>query len=500
MFEGKKVKVLLANAGSGKTTRLLDYAERELRSRRPEEIAFVTFTRRGVEEGLRRMCGRYVYTPDDFAYFKTFHALTFHALGAKYGQIFQAKHQREFNRMYGYEVNRIECDRNRNVHPTKDSQYLDYYDLERTNALSTRQIADNTLEADYYRAIVRRYERYKNDNGLLDFTDCLVRYMQEGETLPCSVVLVDEAQDLTMLQWRIVEKAGANAESVYIAGDTKQALYSYSGARPDVLIGLSKSHPIEHLAMSYRLPLKVYKLAEGITRFISNKEEQMSVPNAGAGEGSVSQVSDVARVCHLIRPPEKDGGNCQWYLLARNNCFLPRITGALEDALVPYWTADGFFMGGEIMRRLKDYIGFSRLNYKSEDKKRQFAEKFGITDFTEPFTSTNLFTEERKWVYAAYLERYGLEALKGMCAWNPQVYVGTIHSVKGGEAENVALLLDATRRTKANVFSDIDEELRCLYVGVTRAKKRLYLVDSREGDGYDNIIQAVKEQFCLNFD
>ena len=86
-----------------------------------------------------------------------------------------------------------------------------------------------------------------------------------------------------------------------------------------------------------------------------------------------------------------------------------------------------------------------------------------------------------------------------MCKWNPQILVSTIHHVKGGEATNCAIMLDATKRTKGNVFENIDEELRILYVGVTRAKENLFLIDSKNGEGYDNILATLKEQFGLEW-
>ena len=132
-------------------------------------------------------------------------------------------------------------------------------------------------------------------------------------------------------------------------------------------------------------------------------------------------------------------------------------------------------------------------------KKEDFQRKFGIEDFTQPFTETNLFTEGRKWVYASYIEKYGLKKLEEMCKWNPQVLVSTIHHVKGGEAKNVAIMLDTTRKTKGNVFENIDEELRILYVGVTRAKENLFLVDSKNGEGYDNILQTIKDENGLEW-
>lgn len=55
-------------------------------------------------------------------------------------------------------------------------------------------------------------------------------------------------------------------------------------------------------------------------------------------------------------------------------------------------------------------------------------------------------------------------------------------------------MLDTTRKTKNNVFNDIDEELRILYVAVTRAKENLFLIDSQNGEGYDEILNVIKEE------
>ena len=87
-----------------------------------------------------------------------------------------------------------------------------------------------------------------------------------------------------------------------------------------------------------------------------------------------------------------------------------------------------------------------------------------------------------------------IKKLEEMCKWNPQVLVSTIHHVKGGEAKNVAIMLDTTRKTKGNVFENIDEELRILYVGVTRAKENLFLIDSKNGEGYDKILEVIKQE------
>ena len=498
MFEGKDVKILLSQAGSGKTRRLIEEVSKELETRRPEEIAFVTFTRKGAEEGLRRVCSKLMLEPDDLPYFRTLHSLTFHALNLKANQMFSRIDQRKFNKEFGYNVNRCEVNLGK-VQPTRDSQYLDFYDLERSNALTSKQLAEADIEYAYYKKLAKNYEDYKARCNLVDFFDCLIKFVEMGEALPVKVVMIDEAQDITALQWKVIEMAFARAEKIIIAGDENQSIYSYSGARPDFLIKLAKVYPVEHLSVSYRIPLAIYKLAKAITDFIGEKTSKPFNPKTDNTEGNIIQLSDVDRLKNFIEEPKDDKDKTKWYLLARNNCFLPKYKAVLEENLIPYWTADGFFMGGEIMKRLVDYDNFKLQGYKNEQKREMFQRKFGIEDFNEPFTETNLFTEERKWVYASYIEKYGLEKLKEMCKWNPQILVSTIHHVKGGEAENVAILLDATRRTASNIFNDIDEELRILYVGVTRTKQNLYLIDSRNGQGYDKILETIKTENGLKW-
>ena len=500
MFEDKEVKVLLSQAGSGKTRRLIEEVSRELETRRPEELAFVTFTRKGAEEGLHRVCSKLILTPDQLPYFRTLHSLTFHALNLKATQMFGRLDQRKFNKLYGYSVNRCEVDTGK-VLPTKDSKYLDFYDLERSGALTSKQMAEADIETGYYRQLVRKYEEYKANEHLVDFFDCLIKYVQEGDSLPVRVAMIDECQDITMLQWKVIEKAFSKAEKIIVAGDENQSIYSYSGARPDFLIELARKFPVEHLSVSYRIPQSVYRLAKAIVAFIGDKTNKPFEPRVENPEGSITQLSELERLKNFIRPEdyEKDRAEAQWYILARNNCFLEEPETILEENLIPYWTAEGFFMGGQIMKRLKDYQGFALEGYGNQEKKMEFARKFGIEDFTVPFTDTNLFTEGRKWVYASYIEKYGLDKLEEMCKWNPQILVSTIHHVKGGEARNVAIMLDTTRRTKGNVFKDIDEELRVLYVGVTRTKENLFLIDSKNGDGYDSILQVIREENHLEW-
>ncbi len=496
MFEGKEVKVLLANAGAGKTSKLMDILFEELKTRRPEEIAFVTFTKKGASEGLRRACNKFKISPDELPYFRTLHSLTFRALNLNLKNIFGRIDERKFNKETGYYLNRCDV----SSHPSKDSKYLDFYDLERSNAMTSKQLAEADIEIGYYRQLVQKYEEYKNRQHLVDFFDCLIKYVREGDSLPCKVVMIDECQDITALQWQVIDKAFANAEHIYVAGDENQSIYTYAGARPDYLISLANKHPRIELSASYRLPKNVYNVAKGIVGMIQEKTDKAFNFKEGNIDGNVVSLNNLDRLKNFMHFDElKDDKVCQWYLLARNNCFLDKYTKLLEDNLIPYWNSDGFFMGGEIMSRIKDYNGFALEGYKTPDKREKFREKFGVIDFSVPFYETNLFTEGRKWVYASYIEKYGLDKLQEMCKWNPQVLVSTIHFVKGGEAKNVAILLDSTARSYGEIYDNLDSELRVLYVGVTRARENLFLIDSKSNFGYDKLFNVIKDENDLKW-
>src|SRR6185437_8595970 len=78
---------------------------------------------------------------------------------------------------------------------------------------------DHEVEYRYARWFTEAYRKWKNVNGYVDFTDLLTMYLDGGKPLDVDVLFVDEAQDLSKLQWAVVDKLGANAQRIYMAGD-----------------------------------------------------------------------------------------------------------------------------------------------------------------------------------------------------------------------------------------------------------------------------------------
>ena len=66
-----------------------------------------------------------------------------------------------------------------------------------------------------------------------------------------------------------------------------------------------------------------------------------------------------------------------------------------------------------------------------------------------------------------------------LCTFAP---VSFVHKAKGGEADNVALVLDCPKIIKDK--GDTDSEHRVFYVGATRARKTLHIIEPKDENGY----------------
>ena len=62
----------------------------------------------------------------------------------------------------------------------------------------------------------------------------------------------------------------------------------------------------------------------------------------------------------------------------------------------------------------------------------------------------------------------------------PRIKLSTIHSVKGGEEDNVVLLTDLTTNTNRSYLKQPDDETRLFYVGATRTKEHLHIISPKQ--------------------
>jgi hypothetical protein len=125
-------------------------------------------------------------------------------------------------------------------------------------------------------------------------------------------LLVDEAQDLSKLQWQVVERLMQYADETYIAGDDDQAIFRWAGADVDHFIGLDGD--VRVLDQSYRIPAVVHDLSAGIIGSSIKTARKDFRP--ATHQGSINYHNDIEHV-------DLREGN--WLLLARNVYMLKEL-------------------------------------------------------------------------------------------------------------------------------------------------------------------------------
>jgi len=339
-----------------------------------------------------------------------------------------------------------------------------------------------------------RMKRLSKRIILLTFYDCLLRFRETAKPVAVKVAFIDEAQDLTLLQWEVCQIAFSACEKVRIAGDDFQSLFTYAGASPRTLVELANRYSTVKLETSYRLSRSVYRFTKGITQLIEDKIDKDFKP-AKDVEGFVKEVADRHVLVHEIqRDIDENGlGPYRWYLLFRNNCFIPEVADLLEQFIIPYHTPEGFCLKERDLAKIKRYYKYRVEGYGTKDAFEHFCNEHHIKDIQKDFVDCDLIPGERRYVFKAYVDKYGIDELEDMSKREPFLLLSTTHRVKGGEADYVATFLDCTRRVSENVLLNIDEELRVLYVACTRARIGLYLINSKNSYGLGKIVDVVKE-------
>ena len=188
-FNTDDVEVHLAGAGAGKSHAAMQEMQESLKTYRPDEIAFVTYTKKGVENGISRALKvNPQLTPDDLMHFKTLHALCFREAHLTGSNIMTGRDIAAFNEAFGFNLSMSEVFGN----ASEDDRLLQRYDAERSG--SRRGVfVDGNFDRMRYDRLINAYESFKQAHGLVDFHDCLLRYMTDGEPLRgVKICLIDE--------------------------------------------------------------------------------------------------------------------------------------------------------------------------------------------------------------------------------------------------------------------------------------------------------------------
>lgn len=486
-FATDDVVIHLAGPGTGKTHAAMQEITESLKEYRPEEIAFVTFTRKGVSTGVERALRvNRDFTPEDVRYFRTLHSLCYHEAGLGKNNMLTSYDLADFNKAFGFRVTGSDSF----GMSTEDDKLLERYNAIRSGAKSGIFLS-MAYDIDRYERLINAYEAFKQGHGLVDFHDCLEIYLEKGKPLEgVKVFLVDECQDLSPLQWKCVMKLSANAEKVRCFGDDLQVLFSYIGSDASILVEMASHYPTVKHEISYRLPQAVYRFSRGITDMVSEKVDKDYRP-ATDREGFVKRINDRDMLVRMLKKELRDKGPKpgRWMFLFRTNCFIQNMTDMLQAAAIPYHTSAGFCISAQHLDRIARYYKCRKKGACSKEKLDAFMLKYNIKDMTDDFCNSDLIPGKERYYCQEMVDVWGLPMLQEMSKNEPWLLLSTVHRVKGGEADEVALFLDATKIVMDNMMESVDDELRVLYVGSTRSREGLYLVQSKSKYSMESLVE-----------
>ena len=374
-----------------------------------------------------------------------------------------------------------------------DSEYFNIINAARIKNVSIQEEYDTDMyseDIDKHQLQIFKDEvdNYKQAYGLVDFTDMIERFNLSELCPKYDVVFIDEAQDLSPIQWKMYDILKKNSKHVILAGDDDQAIYGWAGA--DVKRFQDEPAKDIILPQSYRVPDTIQKIADQILDRIPDNRRIKKQWAPRPESGTVNHITSIEDA------PLHKG---DWLILARTNDKLIKLKPLLKDMAIY------FEIKGRKSYKTRLYTAIKNYTRWTNGDKLSLSECKDLLEFLEEDIN---ITEERmydlfEWGYPRTVEWYEvfktdpeeslyireMLRLKEELSKPARVKLSTIHAAKGGEATNVLIILDNTKKIRDAVDKSDDkhdEEHRVWYVGVTRTKQNLYIMTAKQEDkGYD---------------
>jgi len=486
--------IVLGPPGTGKTTTLLKKVDSYLKNTDPDKIGYFAFTKKAANEARDRAIRDFNLTEDDLPYFRTLHSLAFRKLGIKKDQVMQARHYKDLGNKLGFPVTYADYQEDQGGIFTSDSEYLRIIQLSQLRNITPEQqfdLAEHTqdLERDQLRIIANELVRYKKEYNLIDFNDMILDFVKSDLSPKFEVVFIDEAQDLSLMQWDMTRSIWGKTKDAFIAGDDDQAIFRWAGADVDSFINLKGDYL--PLTQSYRIPAKVHHLAMNIINKIKNRIDKTWQPKTN--EGTLKRHFDIESI---------DMTKGDWLVLSRTRHMLNDIEESLyrqglyysnrykrsyekdlQDAAIDWENLlKGSFLTFKQIEKISKYM-----SPKNWEKNKLLGMTKGSFHNLESLQTNFGLNTKAVWYQAFdiagqtrvnYLRKMRKNGEK--LNEKARIELSTIHAAKGGEATNVVLLTDLTENTMKSYERNPDDENRLFYVGATRTKENLHIVEPKK--------------------
>jgi DNA helicase-2/ATP-dependent DNA helicase PcrA len=494
---------ILAGAGTGKTTTITRRIALQVASGAfdPTQIMAVTFTEKAGGELRARLAALGVtrvragtfhaaalrqlrhFAPEELGQILPSKALLLRPLGNRLPAPFKF-------RPAGDLAAELEWAKNRRIAP---SEYLD--------AAGERE---PPIPADLMARVYADYERRKQAEGLLDFEDLLertVRLFERDERVAATfraqyrAFTVDEYQDVNLLQQTLLEHWLGGRDDLCVVGDDYQSIYAFTGAGSEHLLGVARRYPhatVVRLEENYRSTPQVLALANrlvpglgGADKVLRPTREAGPEPVLTAFASPAAEVTAIIAAIGALTAPLEEVA-----ILCRTNARLTDFEEALHEARLPFQGSSLLTRDAarRLVRRLERGSGAEAATavraaaleagwLEEPPDKLGDRELVRQTDLARLVSLAAAFEGDAAAFVAELRRRFdpGGDGARG-------VHLLTLHRAKGLEFDTVFLPRLEEKELparQARTPEEIAEERRLLYVGMTRAKRSLWLTWSR---------------------
>ena len=492
--------------GTGKTYRLLNhYMKKEIKDGTdPQQIIYITFSKAAALEAQERI--EELFPEADIKYVSTMHAM-----GLKESKINTQEYLLDGKYKWQDFKNLFPMWRTLNTNQYKDPDTgqitpedpllaVRQYAIAKKISLEESAIQKNYIgwdKIDLCHQLNEDLNSYKEKTHMIEFHDMIIKFTNklrlDPDCFSADVVFLDEAQDLNPLQWDMYFEIEKICKRSYIAGDDDQTIYNFQGAEPDIFINLKGI--VDEQVKSRRVPREVHSVATSILQRINQRREKKW--EARDEEGMVLRNVDLEEL-------DFETGN--WMILARTNKLAMTASEHLYSRGIRYFSKTSEHLPKAILIAYQTWV---RLNQGASVRPSDATKMYNYLKVKKGhidrgFSSGKSFSHLNSVDLDELKDNHGLRVAG---SWEqldfPQnvkdyikvliergdnlleksrIEVTTIHQSKGRECQNVVLFCDFGHESAAKFLYEAyetkpDETHRVFFVGTTRAKQNLFILE-----------------------
>jgi superfamily I DNA/RNA helicase len=516
--------LVLATAGSGKTSVLVERAKRLLYAGEPyNEVLALTFTNAAAEEMGKRI-GLSI-SKSDRGGFRTFHSFGLKLILAEQEHLPFKLAENPFAFMNGTKVlKQVIKARYGKQLPKKEQEALRSF-ISRMKRSSVK--LPDTFEAEEipthliskWDGVYRAYIREMESQGQIDFEDmlCLALGLLEQDEIrkrwSYKHVLADEIQDTDHIQWRMLQLITQRDGNLFAVGDGNQSIFRFRNANPENLDRFKEWFPggqVLILPQNYRSTQNIVSFAKKTAPIKNELTENMRTANElGAeieilsftgNEDEAESILDIAqgldgKTAILARTNQQIGlietlayaNSIRFHLLGKSGFWkTSEIKNLMSLIAVALGTLEPTNYFQKAVTHLRGYIN----KLSAPEALREIILKANLKEFytnedydeADNFALGNLNTAVQIAQRFVTIKEFATFANKASHASRKSAHslaLGTVHAAKGLEWQNV-IIIGVQEGKMPHEKGDLEEEKCIFHVAVTRPAKRLFISYSGE--------------------